>query len=284
MWSDAAARAATTFHHGGEQLSNTRFHLCGCFALAGLLAPVWMAGGCGNIVPGDPSSRTLFVVECQGLDKPVSADLVLLDWGGGVSQLYPADSFAGLDFASFDLVEGGTLAAYVAEFKADVEAQVNFVFCQSGGPFVHVQDASDAFVSGVTKVLVTQSVSPASEKQIGEGAFDPCNNNHNDDAIVFGERIRDLYLGMNTYNDWVMIFANVIAHEIGHTLGYGHVVRREHDTSERLIFLELMLDGHTLDELRGELRFVVDQSNCPAFSSLLRTRSPVDSFTCGVLE
>ncbi|MEK7732515.1 MAG: hypothetical protein AAB363_11730, partial [Planctomycetota bacterium] len=61
-----------------------------CYAL--------VLSGCGNNL-GNTATKSLFVAECDGAATPT--DLVILDWSGGTSKIYPDDEFPGLDFASF---------------------------------------------------------------------------------------------------------------------------------------------------------------------------------------
>ena len=80
------------------------------------------------------------------------------------------------------------------------------------------------------------------------------------------------------------IFANVTAHEIGHTLGFPHVARSDVPDSPHALFVELMLAGHTVDEMLRPQRFLADETSCPDDASRSRRRIDPPSITCGLTE
>lgn len=249
--------------------------------LSVLLAAV--AGGCGAIPAGGQVSGALVLSDCDGDAKQTQAELVLLRWDGGLTPLYPQTSFAGLDLSAFAVEGGGTLADEADLFKEQVQQQINRVYCESAAPKVRVQPFDESSPPGVTTVFLTQALSPASAFQIGEGEFDRCNQQHDNVALIFGEQIRSLS-GDYSFDEWVMLFANVTAHEIGHMLGYSHVPRAEYAPSARALFVELMLDGHTMEELRRQQRLVSNQTNCPSTSPALLRGNEYPVITCGIVE
>jgi hypothetical protein len=115
---------------------------------------------------------------------------------------------------------------------------------------------------------------------VGEGEFDVCNRQHDNAAVVFGEQIRRL-AGILAFDEWIRVVGNVVAHEIGHTLGFGHVLRDEYEPAERALYVELMLDGHTMGELRRPHRFIVEQTNCDSDASLVLRRIERPRIVCG---
>lgn len=194
----------------------------------------------------------------------MAADLVVLDWSAVENPLYPRDTFEPLDLSAFSLSTGGTLADDPEAFKERVRLQVTRIYCDSFGPtvrVVHARDAERAEDVAGTTVYFTQVLSPMGGSEIGEGDYDPCNVQHDNAAVIFGEQISRLGSSYS-FDEWVLLFANVTAHEIGHTLGYAHVGRDEPQEPGRRLYVELMLAGHTLAELRREQRFTVDQSTC----------------------
>jgi hypothetical protein len=166
-----------------------------------------------------------------------------------------------------------------------VRDQVAEILCSSPGPTAMVLDADDTAdpVSSTTSVVrFTQSLSPQGTRRIGEGHYDVCNRSHDNHALVFGEEIRQL-AGAYTFDEWVSVFANVTAHEIGHMLGFGHLEREVFAASEagRGLYVELMLTGHTMSELRREQRFLLDQTNCPTGLTSAKRTDETPIFICG---
>jgi hypothetical protein len=222
-----------------------------------------LSAGCGESIADLFAARAIYVAECGEGDAARVDDLVVLDWRGGVTPLHPDESFDALDLSQFPTSEGTTLAEDAELFHERVREQVARIFCESNGPLVQVLHADDSQFYGTSRVFLTQALSPATAKQIGEGEYDPCNDDHDNIAVIFGEQIR-LLSGVYTFDEWVLVFANVTAHEVAHTLGYGHVSRSTLTASLRSPFVELMLESHSMDELRREQRFVVDQTHCPS--------------------
>ncbi|UCC30321.1 MAG: hypothetical protein JSU86_19240 [Phycisphaerales bacterium] len=244
-----------------------------------------MAGaiGCGSSLSDALSGRSLFLAECDGNADRVAADLVVLDWQGGVTAIYPDEDFEALDLSAFETPDGGTLADDAEQFKELVRLQATRIFCDSSGPGICIRHADDVKGRAGTTVYYTQALSPVGWLQIGEGEYDVCNRQHDNAAVIFGERV--LRLGAAyTFDEWVLVFANLTAHEIAHTLGYAHVSRDESPEAERSYFVELMYDGHTMEEMRREQRFLVDQTNCPADSPANLRRVEYPTITCGVVD
>lgn len=242
-----------------------------------------VVAGCGNTLPPLPAARALVVSECDGADPDQPVESVVLNWFGGAMPLTAGDSLDALNLSLFLTADGGTLADGEDRFKEDVRLQVTQIFCDSDGPKVHVRQATVPDDVGETTVYLSQAVSRTGQSEIGEGEFDPCNRRHDNAAVVYGEEIRR-FAGINTFEDWVLLFANVSAHEIAHTLGYDHIDRRDSAAAERPVFVELMLNGHTLEQLRSPQRLVVPQTLCPRNATLLRRTNGGPVITCSAVE
>lgn len=173
--------------------------------------------------------------------------------------------FPGFEPSQFAVSTGGTLEDVFDDFRAAVTDRVVAVLSEAvGTPVILVEgDEHDEIVDAV--VLVTQGVPPAGGSRIGEAEYDPCNTSVNDSAVIFGESIRRLAAGRAySFQQWVNVFANVIAHEAAHTLGFGHIERDSAARPHELEPIELMLDGHTFEEMCREQRAFTPQSLCPA--------------------
>lgn len=223
-------------------------------------------GGCG-ITAADPAGAAKpLPTECDNPagQKPEQGGLVVLDWTGGTSPIYPNEQFKGVDLGGFLAADGGTLVDDEGLFQELVRQEVSRIYCDSPEVSLRVLNGEDE-VEGIradTVVLLTQEVRPDGSLDIGQAEYDPCNRQNDNTAIIFGKRIQQLG-GAYTREEWVRVFANVIAHEIGHTLGYAHVTRNQTSNTERSLYVELMLDRHTMTEMRQEQRFLGDQTNCP---------------------
>ncbi len=224
--------------------------------------------GCGVVVSTDAAVLRPLASKCSRLANAdlSNTTLIALEWGGGTTGIYPAEVFDGLDLSMFNLQDGGTLADRAEEFEQRLTDQINQIYCDWDQANLLVLSSSDADKFNVdTKVLLTQGVRPDGRMDIGEAEYDPCDIQHDNDAVIFGERIRQL-AGSYTFDEWVNVFANVTAHEIGHTLGYAHINRDNRPDGPNAPYVELMLDRHTMKEMRREHRFVASQSNCPGQS------------------
>lgn len=232
--------------------------------LIGLAAAAVLAGsGC---VGGPPVGNSpLFVSDCdsQVAGKPAEASLVVIDWTGGTTAIYPDQELAGVDLTQFPVTGGGTLADHAESFQDQVSQEVARIYCDWPQVSIAVRVGEDDAegAEADTVVYVTQETKPDGSMDIGQGEYDPCDHQNDNSAIIYGKRIVQLGAAY-TYEEWVAVFSNVIAHEVGHTLGYGHIVRAERTDVGRSIFVELMLDRHTMTEMRRAQRFVADQSNC----------------------
>jgi len=233
-------------------------------AVIGLIA-ITTTAGCGTVNPGRAALRPLFKAECDAAltSHPNDINYVVLDWTGGVSPIYPDDRFDGVDLTRFTTADGFTLADDAEAFQEDVRLQVAHIYCDSSPHIVMVLNGeADRFGAEVNMVHITQALPPKGGTDVGEGEYDPCNRQHDNAALLFGERLLSL-ADDYTYDEWVNVFANIIAHEVGHTLGFGHLERAERNNVGRSVYVELMLSGHTMSELRQEQRFVADMTNCP---------------------
>ncbi|MBI4717569.1 MAG: hypothetical protein HY763_07175 [Planctomycetes bacterium] len=221
--------------------------------------------GCGVDLAQTPAARPLVASECAAGNASAKAPaLVVLDWTGGRSPIYPDRDFAAIDLTSFAVSEGGTLADDAEMFHELVRLEVGKVFCDWNQVNVVLRNGEDdqEGLLADTIVHMTHEVRPDGNMDIGQGEYDPCDRQNDNAAIIFGKRIAQLG-SVYSFDEWVNVFANVCAHEVAHTLGYGHIRREDRPESERSLFIELMLDRHTMTEMRRPQRFIADQTNCP---------------------
>lgn len=210
--------------------------------------------GCGF------DEQALFVdPDDAGRDNP-SQHVIQLDWTGGTSPIMGDDDLPGLAFNRFMMPDGTSLAELEPAFKSRVVEEVQRIFSEVADMEMVVEEVESDGRGDDTVVLITQTDSQGL-KRFGEGEYDPCNEHEDDVAVIFGEELLE-YGGTLSFDDWVMVFANSLAHEIGHTLGWAHVSREEYPPNGRQLYVELMYDQHTMTEMRRPQRFLVEQSNC----------------------
>ena len=229
-----------------------------------LLIPI-ATGGCGMSVDGVPTlGSSLTTVRDDVSVSRNAPSLIVLNWDGGANSLYPDLDLQPLDLALLVTDDGGSLADREQEFKEQVRSRIEQILGD-------VEEISVQVVSGEqdqgtaveTTVHLSQEMSPTGNVEIGRANYDPCNKYYDDEAVIFGEQIRRLGNGY-TFEEWVTLFANVCSHETLHTFGYGHVLRAEHPPTGRAVYVELMLDNHTMNEMCRPQRLIHELSSCPA--------------------
>ncbi len=185
----------------------------------------------------------------------------MLAWWGGEASLYPGRTFDAIDLTQFETDRGTTLADHETVFKELVRARVEETLASFATTPLRVVNDDAGPLRTETTVCLTQDLSPEGRVEIGRGKYDPCDRHSDDSAVIFGEQIRRLGNGYSL-DEWVTLFANVCTHETAHTFGYGHVTRSERSDHARGAYVELMLEAHTMTEMRRPQRMLSGLTAC----------------------
>ncbi len=255
------------------RISNSTYLLVGFSALTAFRSEFVSAGGSPD--PGAAPVSVFTDGQHSGSERPFKR--IDLDWTGGVSPLYPDLLFAGLDLSQFPITGSGSLADQVEEFRSAVAGRVQFILAAAIGEEILVQVAGQDPAPAAAVIRITQASSPKSSSGVGEAEYDPCDTTYGDEAVVYGETIRVMSLDRSlTLDQWVNVFANACAHESAHTLGFDHVARPSESDFRQPV--ELMLEAHTLDELRRPQEVTVRQDRCPAHAEKERSAALLQAF------
>jgi len=253
------------------------------------LAVVVALAGCGNstfslLTAADPAGAL------ADSSAALKQRVVILDWSGQCDRLYPDESFAALDLTRFETTDGATLAdrgtAFREATRARIEEMLNEIDVVPVRVIQHDEyTGSDEDVE--TTIRMTQNVSPEGRVEIGRAEYDPCNEWSDNEAVIFGEQIRRLGNGF-AFEDWVTLFSNVSSHETAHTFGFGHVSRVDAKPTSRTLYVELMLDSHTMSEMRRTQRMIIEQNYCTGGNAVhgadTHAQRIVPEFSCGTMN
>ncbi len=235
--------------------------LFGMLAIGAMTA----APGCGYTPPEvekSPSPRTDGSVQvCDKAPLPEDAlTLVVLDWDGGQSPLVRDKVLTGFDVGSLDIAEAKSITQ--EEFETIVLDRVREILCVLDPMDVAVIIGDGADYQDSTVVHITGDAPANDAKQIGQSHFDLCNEHLDDSSVIWGGALATRVKSA-TLDEWVNAFANTIAHETGHTLGFFHP---DPDAVERLLLTpssEIMRANTTTEELLKPQAFLLDQDTCP---------------------
>lgn len=250
-------------------------HRCRAFGtrrVLGLFAVVLAAtaSGCGSLdsvidgaeVDSSQSARaTGDVPTCNLAPLPKDAlTLVVLDWDGGRSPLVRDKELAGFNVQSLNFSDGSSVTQ--VEFESLVLARVGEILCVLDPMDVAVIKGDGAEYLDSTVIHITGDAPANGGKQIGQSHFDLCNEYLDDSGVIWGGALSDRIDGANL-DEWVNAFANTIAHETGHTLGFFHP---DPEALARLLpspSSELMRAQTTTKDLLKPQAFLLDQDTCP---------------------
>ena len=127
--------------------------LAQAIALAIALAICLALLGCGNAPIIAAVRGPAILTDCEGVDgaKVAALDLVLLDWTGGVSEIYPNMDLPAFDLSLFETPEG-TLLDVEDAFKEAVRNHVAALMCDFSGQAVAIRTGEGPSVAPTSTV------------------------------------------------------------------------------------------------------------------------------------
>ena len=224
---------------------------CGVGARAPSAADRPLTPGLSGDVEPDPAES-----------EDIATKRVLLDWTGGSPDI--TDRRIGpADFSLMTDANGDPLEVDREAFQEAVRGRVEEILSAiEPVDFLVVTGESDGRPD-TTTVYFTDELGPAGAAQAGQARLDQCDLSQGGDIVVWGGSLRSLGDGFD-FEEWVHLFANVAAHEVGHTVGFFHPDAYLDDLSDYERTVEVMLSVRTLSALRGPQGFVIPQETCPA--------------------
>ena len=95
----------------------------------------------------------------------------------------------------------------------------------------------EEYTNAVHFSMITDPTDTDEKVTLGRGHYDICNLSHRNQSLIYCETFATLQFRLSV-EKWVLLFANVAAHEIGHNLGFYHVDLEDVPDS---IFNEIMV-------------------------------------------
>lgn len=235
--------------------------------LFGLLAigTIAAAPGCGYVPPEvekSPSPRTDGSVQtCDQAPLPEDAlTLIVLDWDGGQSPLVRDKLLTGFNVTSLDIADEKGISQ--AEFESVVLDRVREILCVLDPMDVAVIIGDGGDYHDSTVIHITGDEPANNAKHIGQSHFDLCNEHLDDSGVIWGGALANRVESASV-DEWVNAFANTIAHETGHTLGFFHPDPGVVDRLLQSPSTEIMRANTTTEELLKPQAFLLDQDTCP---------------------
>jgi len=175
------------------------------------------------------------VEECLFDQGDEMTHFLILDWTGDEKEtpygFGPDIPIPPFDFSRY-LLSDGSLADDPDGFMADVLAKVQIdISVILISPRNHLP-AEELIVlngeynleatSGKTIMFITDWQEPENPLVLGRAVFDSSDKRWDDGGFVYGATFDIISSQSPTYDEYVNAFSDVVVHEIGHTLGFGH--------------------------------------------------------------
>jgi hypothetical protein len=170
---------------------------------------------------------------------------------------------SGLDPALLLFEESPDAQRIKEPFEESVRARIEQILCGLDPVDMRVINGRADDFPNATYVYITIDAAPGGSGRVGQADYDPCNLYANDVAVIWaGELLAATGPGWSR-SAWVNILANVCAHEIGHTLGFGHPDTPDKPIGPPLADQAIMVSAHTIYALAEPMEFTLSQDTCP---------------------
>lgn len=223
-----------------------------------------LVAGCGVELAPSPAGWAGSGSQFDEADLTKTVSLVkrvVLDWTGGYTAL-TSEWLGETDLSLFRLPTGETLADYADAFQESVRDRVEQVLhALEPAAFEVLTGESEAYVGDTVVHLTSESIGDGTLR-VGQTKLDRCDLT-DDDAIVVWAGTMVVMGDVHEFDEWVNAFANITAHEVGHTVGFFHPDTVLTDLTDFERRTEIMLAVHTLSALLGRQEFIIPQETCP---------------------